>query len=98
MKQIRTRYLCAYMALADATLALGAAPLLRLTWLAIAQRHADSALLVELLAANLALLAIVLAAMMASGAAGMRLARTVVTHSSRVFSQPSRALQMRARR
>lgn len=72
MRRVRTRFLLLTILAADITIAFGGIPLLRYTWVALAQRAQDAALLTQLLAANLTMLLLVLSAMAACGIVGAR--------------------------
>lgn len=97
MKNIRARFLFLVVVAADVTIIFGGIPLLRYTYLALAQRAGDVPLLLQLLVANLSLMLLVVAAMFAWGMLGAR-ALSRAFRYSRSSVRPIPASQTRYRR
>ena len=91
MMHIRTRYLCACVALSDTALLAGGYPLQRISWDTAAQAAPDPHKVLLLLAANVALLLLVLCGFAATISLTRRGFRFAFKHVSRSFSRPSRA-------
>ena len=83
---------------ADVTAVFGGIPLLRYTYMALAQRAGDVPLLLQLLVANLSLMLLVVAAMLAWGMLGARALNGAFRYSPRSSAQPIPASQTRYRR
>jgi len=98
MKKIRARFLFVVIVAADVTVVLAGIPLLRYTYLALAQRAGDVPLLLQLLVGNLSMMLLVVAAMFASGMLGARALSGAFRYSPRSSAQPIQALQTRYRR
>lgn len=93
---MRTRYLFVYVLVCDALMIFGGVPLLRATWLAVVH-HAARATLIELLAANMALLVLCLAGFFASAVAGTRGLQFAFRRFSRSSARPKQAWLSRSR-
>lgn len=93
---MRTRYLFVYVIVCDLLMVFGGVPLVRLTWLAIVH-HASRGTLIELLAANLALLVLCLAGFFASAIAGTRGVRFAFMRFSRSSARPRSGSLSRSR-
>jgi hypothetical protein len=91
MTRIRTRYIIACIAIADAALVFGGVPLQRYSWSVAAQSAPDSNLVLTLIAANVGLLLLALCGMLASLVLARRGVRFAFRHVSRFFARPSRA-------
>jgi len=98
MRNIRARFLFVVVVVADVTIVLGGVPLLRYTYLALAQRATDVPLLLQLLVANMSMMLLVVGAMLAWGMLGARAVSSAFRYSPRSSAQPIRALQTRYRR
>jgi hypothetical protein len=88
MKNIRARFLFVVIVAADVTAVFGGIPLLRYTYLALAQRAGDVPLLLQLLVANLSMMLLVVAAMFAWGMLGARVLSGTFTYFPRSSAQP----------
>jgi hypothetical protein len=91
MMRIRTRYICASIAIADAALVFGGVPLQRYSWSVAAQTAPDSNLVLMLIAANVGLLLLALGGLLASMVLARRGVRFAFRHAARFFARPSRA-------
>ncbi len=98
MKNIRARFLLVVVLAADVTIVLGGVPLLRDTYLALAQRATDVSLLLQLLVANMSLMLLVVGAMLAWGMLGVRAVSGAFTYSPISFGPPTQASRTRFRR
>ncbi len=98
MKKVRARFLFLVIVAADVTAIVGGIPLLRYTYLALAQRAGDVPLLLQLLVANLSMMLLVVAAMLAWGMLGARALSGAFTYSPRSSARPILASQTRYRR
>ncbi len=98
MKSIRARFLFVVIVAADVTAVFGGIPLLRYTYLALAQRAGDVPLLLQLLVANLTMLLLVVAAMFAWGILGARVVSGAFRYSPRSYAPPILMSRTRYRR
>ena len=80
---------------ADATIVVGGIPLLHDTYMAVSQRAGDMPLLLQLLLANIAMLLLLIAAVLAYGLLGLRAVRSAIKYFPRFFEQPIRAQRTR---
>ena len=93
---IRARFLFAVVVVADMTILLCGIPLLHDTYLALSQRAGDAQLL-QLLAANVAMLLLMIGAMLAWGMLGARVLQLVRLDPT-IFGRPIRAQRTKYRR
>lgn len=91
-------FLLAVAVAADLTILFGGIPLLHDTYAVLNRHTSDQALLLQLLAANLAMLLLVVAAMVAWGMLGTRAVCYLVRLAPRVFARPIPVRQTRYRR
>ncbi|HEX5275616.1 MAG TPA: hypothetical protein VFW34_10105 [Candidatus Rubrimentiphilum sp.] len=98
MKKIRARFLFVVIVAADVTVVFGGIPLLRDTYVALAQHAGDVPLLLQLLVANLSMMLLVVAAMFAWGMLGARALNGAFRYLPRSSARPIRASQTRYRR
>ncbi len=88
---VRSRYLCASIALCDAALVVAGVPLQRYSWSIAEQPQADPQTILLLLLANIALLGLMVCGMLAAVVLTRRGMRLTFRHVSRFFARPSRA-------
>ncbi len=91
MMYVRSRYLCAAIAVSDVVLLAAGVPLQRYSWSVASQRAVDPQTILVLLLANVALLALLLCGMLSAIVLTRRGVQLTLRHVSRFFARPSRA-------
>jgi hypothetical protein len=87
---VRTRYLCACVAITDAAVIFGGVPLQRVSWSTAMQPDPDAHTVLMLIAANVALLVVALIGLSAAAILGRRGVRFAFKRVSKSFARPTR--------
>jgi len=91
MMYVRSRYLCAVIAVSDTALVGAGVPLQRYSWSVASQTPVDPKMVLLLLLANFTLLALLLCGMFCGVVLTKRGVQLTLRHVSKFFARPSRA-------